>query len=414
MHKASMGRKYVVFWFFLAILIRLMVMPTALHVDSRFTGDIIQLNRAAYAIYTGDLDHLWYPPLFYFSLGLIQRVLLPERPLFVSMPIDGLENQTLLLSDPLIFRTLALLKTCYLVFDMGIALLLWRMSRDKGQEAAVLFYLFNPLIIYNAYFHGQFDVMPLFFITLGLYFGKRGQAGWAAFWIGIAGCFKNFPLLFLPPVIVILAETWRERFKLLLFGIVPYIMLMLPFLGTGTTGLGEYQDWFFKGGYDLGFGAQVYFFLAFYAFLLWHLDNRQAQTFEDLWRACFAILLVYYQFSYFDLHYWAWIVPFAAIYFAECPREATPFYLVILACLLVLATPTPLGRFFAPISPRFFLRLPSLMEALNPYLPMQFLINVVRSLLAGTCFFLAYRLLRDMPASRRDAGQAAPGPVVVD
>ena len=56
--------------------------------------------------------------------------------------------------------------------------------------------------------------------------------------------------------------------------------------------------------------------------------------------------------------------------------------------------------FLAPISPRFFLRLPSLMELLNPYLPMLFIVNVVRSLLAGTCFYLAYKLLRDMPASR--------------
>ena len=61
---------------------------------------------------------------------------------------------------------------------------------------------------------------------------------------------------------------------------------------------------------------------------------------------------------------------------------------------------SPLARFLAPISPRFFLRLPSLMELLNPYLPMLFIVNVVRSLLAGTCFYLAYKLLRDMPASR--------------
>ncbi len=40
------------------------------------------------------------------------------------------------------------------------------------------------------------------------------------------------------------------------------------------------------------------------------------------------------------------------------------------------------------------------MELLNPYLPMMFIVNVVRSLLAGTCFYLAYKLLRDMPASR--------------
>jgi hypothetical protein len=64
------------------------------------------------------------------------------------------------------------------------------------------------------------------------------------------------------------------------------------------------------------------------------------------------------------------------------------------------------ARFLAPISPRFFLRLPSLLEALNLYLPMLFIVNVVRSLLAGTCFYLAWKLLRDMPASRGEALRA--------
>jgi len=40
---------------------------------------------------------------------------------------------------------------------------------------------------------------------------------------------------------------------------------------------------------------------------------------------------------------------------------------------------------------------------------MLFIVNVARSLLAGTCFYLAWKLLRDMPASRghqekKDAG----------
>jgi hypothetical protein len=92
----------------------------------------------------------------------------------------------------------------------------------------------------------------------------------------------------------------------------------------------------------------------------------------------------------------------------EQPTEAKPFYLIIGLCLLVLLAPIPLGRFLAPISPRFFLRLPSLMEALNPYLPMLFIVNAVRSLLAGTCFYMAWRLVRDMPAARRKGSLPTP------
>jgi hypothetical protein len=276
------------------------------------------------------------------------------------------------------------------------------MFHDQSHKARIvlLFWLFNPLLLYNAYFHGQFDVYPLFFIVLSLYMAKRRLAGRAAFWMGIGACYKNFPFLLLLPLVLVLDKTWSGRLKLLLAGTLPYILLFIPSMGRYTWLGSHFSEYFFKAGYDLGFGAQVYFFFVFYAALLWYLYHRKAHTFEALWRACFAILLVYYQFSYFDLHYWAWVVPFAAIYWVERPREAKPFYLVIGLCLLVLLAPTPLARFLAPISPRFFLRLPSLMELLNPYLPMLFIVNVVRSLLAGTCFYLAYKLLRDMPASR--------------
>ncbi len=82
--------------------------------------------------------------------------------------------------------------------------------------------------------------------------------------------------------------------------------------------------------------------------------------------------------------------------------------------LLVLLAPTPLARFLAPISPRFFLRLPSLMEALNPYLPMLFITNVVRSLLAGTCFYLAWKLMRGMPAARPEMAIPTYDPEISD
>jgi hypothetical protein len=391
----------------LALLIRLIWIPIALHVDSRFAGDIIELNRNAYLISSGYTPSLWYPPLFYLSLGLIQRIILPGELLFNQVLTQGIEAQFMLLSSPSIFRTLVLLKAWYFLFDLASAFVLWKLpSREATGKTLSLFWLFNPLIIYNAYFHGQYDVVPLFFVILGLYFSRRGHLSWAAFWMGIGACYKTFPFLFLLPLVIVLAQTWRERFRLLLWGILPYLILMIPFLQQ-SVGINQYSNWFFKVGYDLGFGSQVYFFFAFYAALLWYLHRRKAYSFEDLWRACFAILLVYYQFSYFDLHYWAWIVPFAAIYWVERPREAKPFYLVIGLCLLVLLAPTPLARFLAPISPRFFLRLPSLMEALNPYLPMMFIVNVVRSLLAGTCFYLAWKLIREMPASRGEALETA-------
>lgn len=380
------------------VLIRLLIAPFSLHVDPTYGGDLVILSsRASWFFFQPDaekLQQLWYPPLFYISLGLFQS-------LFIEGAWSG--SQSLFLESPHVFRLLTLLKLWYLFFDIGIVLVLWQLYRPGRKRFLLgLLWLFNPIIIYNAYFHGQFDVVPVFFLTLGLYFAKKEKVGQSAFWFGIAACYKTFPLILLLPAALILAKTWRKRLQLLLLGTLPYVALMLPFISKYQTAPQGYSNLFLKVSYTLGADSQVYIFITLFAALLWYIQQRKVHGYDALWRTSLAILLVYYQFSYFDLHYWAWIVPFAAIYWVERPGEATPFYLAIGLGLLVLSVPAPLGRFLAPVSPRFFLRLPSLLEVLNPYLPMTFILNVVRSLLAGTAFYLAYRLLRDAPVSRSD------------
>jgi hypothetical protein len=322
--------------------------------------------------------------------------LLPE------FPLATLEDPMAWFSSPYIFRTIALTRVWYLGFDFLGAFFVWRMFAPQPRKArrALVFWLFNPIIVFDAYFHGQLDVMPLLFVALSLYKAQQGKACWAAFWMGIGACYKNYPFFFLLPLVIVLSKSWRERIVLLLIGTLPYALLMAPYVGSyaANRGITIYPDHFFKAGYDLGYGARVYIFLAFYAGLLWYLHARHADTFADLWRACFALLLVYYQFSYFDFHYWSWLVPLAVFYWIERPRQARQAYVVILLCLLVLAVPAPWARFLAPISPRFFMRLPSLLEVLNRHLPTLFIVNVVRSLLAGTCFYLAWQLMREMPA----------------
>jgi Gpi18-like mannosyltransferase len=316
------------------------------------------------------------------------------------MPIAGSEARFDWIASHFVFRNLFVLKIWYLIPDIAIALLIWRMLQYDLTRAklGLLVWMFNPLVLYTAYFHGQFDLIPILFVVLGVFCAQKKKSVWAAFWIGIGACYKNFPFVFLIPLALILAQTLQDRLKLILVGVLPYLVFYMPSLKS-YAGIGaHFSDNFFRAGYDLGFGNQVYFFFLVYVILLWILYLNQATTFEDFWRTCFSILLVYYQFSYFDLHYWIWIVPFALIYLVEQPREAAHFYAVIGLFLFLLLAPTPFIRFFAPISPHFFLRIPSLMEAVNMYLPMLFIDNVVRSFLAGTCFYLAYKLMREMPA----------------
>jgi len=406
------GKRFYIITLIVGILLRLALMPFSLHVDPTFGGDLLAINEFAYLFINGHpLTGGPYPPLALYTIGLFQAILLPNSSQLLSTGA-ALKLQSLLAPD--LFRVLFVSKCLYLVFDILIVLLWYGFFRKEPEKRklAWIFWIFNPLVIYNAYIHGGFELIPLFFVVLSLYFSKVGKLHWAALGLGIAACYKNFPFFFLPPLIIIMACSWRDRLKLLLWGIVPYILLNLPFWGIFGSSMNSYTEWYFKVGYDLGFGAQVYIFFALYAVIFWYLFHHKAHTFEDFWRACFAILLVYLQFSYFDLHYWVWIVPFATIFLVEYSREAKPFYIVIGLLLLPLLAPTPLARFLASISPRFFLRLPSLMEALNPYLPMLFITNVVRSLLAGTCLYLVWKLIRGIPTAHPEAVLSTPDPYI--
>ena len=375
-------------------------MPFAMHTDVRFVGDLIGINKGAYGFVFEQKPFL-YPPLAAFTAVLFQQILRPLIAPFFQWPYLGAEARILVLSQPYLFRVLFAFKSFHLVFDFLILYFLaWMFYIESDRiRNILLFWLFNPIVIYNTYLHGQIDLMPLFFIVLGLYFAKRGRAAWAIFWLGIGACYKPFPLFFLPPAILILDKTWRGRLKLSLLGFGPFILSMLPYMGRYTRSISNYPQLFFKLGYDLGFGAQVYIFFVLYAVLLWYIEHNKAHTFAELWRYCFIILLFYYPMSYFDLHYYAWIIPFAAFYLAEQP-QVWPIYTFAFLGLLACLTPTPLARYFAPISSEYFLRLPSLLEALTPYLPVLFIVNVLRSFLVGTFLWLAWRIFQGLRTMR--------------
>jgi len=387
----------------LGILVRLLLMPFGMSVDSRFTGDIALLvQHVQQWDSAGRANHnFFYPPLIYHTLSRLWFVI---RPFTRSLdkPILGREGQFNWIASPFVFRNLFMLKLWYLLPDLASAFVLWKMLRVQPARArlTLLGWVFNPLVLYTAYFHGQFDLIPVFFVWLSLFTAQKKQPIQAAFWMGIGACYKNFAFFFLLPLVLILVQTKVDRFKLLLVGALPYALFFIPVMHSYARMGSFFSISSFSAGYDLGFSARIYIFFAFYAALLWYLHSRKACTFGDLWQACFVILLVYYQLSRFSLHYWTWIVPFAILYWIEQPVRAMPFYIIIMVSLPVLNTPVSLARYLAPVSPRFFLHLPSLLEMLNPHLPALFLVNVVRSLLAGTCFYLAWKLVCDMPASR--------------
>jgi hypothetical protein len=382
-------------------------MPFSLHVDPRFVGDVVAMNWYAGLFSTSAQLPVppLYPPLAYYTMRFFQVVLSSSLASANASDLGVLQDW---IASPSVFRQLFLLKVWYLLFDMGATYVLWRLFRHDQRKVrtALLFWLFNPILIYGTYLHGQFDIVPALFTVLALYSVQRERPVMAALFLGIAACYKNYAFLLLP-TILIPARSWSDRIKMLVVGTVPYLLLILPRFTEYQGGLAGYADVFSPAGYDVGFGGRVYLYFVLYALLLWYLHRQRARslTVQGFWRPCFATLLIYYSFSRFDPHYWVWVIPFAAVFFVEHTERARAIYLAIGLCMLGLSAPIPVARYFAPVGPSFFLRLPSALEWLTPHLPMIFLVDIARSLLVGTCLYLAWIVLRGEGASRGELVQ---------
>ena len=399
-------------WALLGLLLRLLLMPFTMHTDWRFVGDMVAMNAEAHKIaYHGQLyPPGGYPPLAYYTMAFFLFLLKPLMPLYdVASPLgDGLGW----VETPHVFRYLFLLKSWYLIFDFAAAFLLLRLINEEGARlSAFKFWMVNPFLLYTAYIHGEFDILPLFAVVLSLYCAKQGRFGWTAFWLGMGACCKKYPFFFLLPVIFLTSRSIRQGVKYLLVGTVPYGLLILPrFLQGGVSyvkgQVNYYGTYLFPAKLDVGFDQGIYLFLALYLFILWHSygqakglgtrgNERDAvgdRRFALLWRYMLAILLLYYPLAIAAFHYYVWLLPMAVLLFAEDRRVILPYIVFLVGALgisISLARPLSWGL-LAPLNPDFFLSLPSPAEFIEPYFPVIKVVNFSRTLLAGTAAWLAY------------------------
>jgi hypothetical protein len=389
------NKKYFVTIILIGLLIRLLLMPFFMHVDYRMGGDLIAANRAA-ALFIQNPNQIKspYPPLALYILGGFQSIWngFSQNPFIV--PLDERIN---LLFSPNIFRMLFFSKLLYLLFDIfTMGIIYWFFAEEpEKQRRALTFWIFNPLVLWSGYIHGQYDLLPVFFIVLMFLLIKKDRLVLAMVSLALAASLKNFPFLFLIPFILIVTHNWWKRILLFSVGIIPFFLFLIPVSATYLKNSGDFFTPFFAVGYSVGDGQFIYLFFVFYALICWLLFRMKGRTFTDIWASGLIILLIYFLFSPNDLHYWVWIVPFALFFWVENPQKAKAPFFVIMSCLLILLIPVPFLRFASPVSPGILLHVPSLLEIFNQYLPMTVIINIVHSILLGTNLFVIGIILKD-------------------
>jgi len=235
---------------FLAILIRLLVMPFFYHPDIKSQHFHFQFfSKGIFNIYNyldqnkselGYKDTFNYLPLTYYTFGLTQTITKP----FLGNGFDKWINDwgETRNDHPDIIFYMFFLKIPYLILDIGLAFLLLKTFKNSK---IFYFWLFNPVSIYLIYILGNFDILPAFLTLLSFYFLKNNKLFFSYFSIGIAIALKMYPVIFVPFIFFYKPKDILKHLKYCWFSLLPLIITVLPFitqtsfinsfLGSGLT-----------------------------------------------------------------------------------------------------------------------------------------------------------------------------------
>lgn len=341
-----------------------------------------------------------YPPLAYFTLGLLMLI---TKPLFDPSFMNFFVNNPLsnILGQPELFGHLLLLKLPYLFFDLSIAFLLMRLFNQKGEKKkALLLWLFNPVSLYTSFIVSQFDVIPVFFVVLGLLFAFKGRKEMALVSLSLGGGYKLFPLLLVPIFVLILGKTNLERIKLLAWGIVPYILTILPFLPSpafrqNVLLSNQSQKMLFMG-LPVS-GAEVLYIFVVLLIVLWFWLYYHRVGTEKIWIYVLITFLLYFSVTHYHPQWFLWVTPFLVL-----ELVFNNFKRLFLVGLLVLSWLTLTLFFepslsygaFSPLWPQLE-KAAGLSDVVSKYIDPFLIKSIFRSVFAGAALVLTVDLLRE-------------------
>jgi len=268
-----------------------------------------------------------------------------------------------------------------LLFDIGCIFILTKFIKNKYlSKWAVILWLFNPILIYDSYIFGQFDLIPAFFVLLGFLLLRKNST-LAILSIGIAAAYKNYALFFIPPLVIIHGDSWKERLKLLLISLAPTFIFALPtiFNQPSEAPYAVINKVLVSSKKPLA-GWAFYSQILRYALLLASyflvLSSSLTLKIKNKWilsigLSYISLLLLLTLTTRTSFHYLFWLTPLTILWF----RKIRTIIVVIgiqtlsFASYKTLASQLQMGL-FAPINPDYFYSLPtinSLIDHIVPY-----------------------------------------------
>lgn len=97
-----------------------------------------------------------------------------------------------------------------LIVDTLVLFMLVSMNVARSHRIIILYWL-SPIVLYVCYWHGQLDIIPVFFLVLSMLFLKERRSGWSGALVAAAASAK-LSMLIAPPIMLLYLASARRRF----------------------------------------------------------------------------------------------------------------------------------------------------------------------------------------------------------
>ncbi len=420
----KLSKNIYILIFVLAFLLRLILMPSSAH------SDLFAINAFPDLIYTEHVSDIlsyskenvhsqgfsYYPPLTFYTIGAFQFIdhifsdtFSPWMVQLRNLYIQGYKGQApeiiKKIPNQMIFRDIFLAKMPYILFEIGSIIILFVFIKRKELDRKILIlWLFNPVLIYGAYIFGQFDIIPTFFVLLGLMLvDKKPTLG--IFTIGIAAALKNYSFLFIIPLAVIYGKNTIGRLKLIIVGFLPAFIFIIPTLinNPDQAVYGFVNKVLVNPkkpptGWSLY--SQILHYIAFgglYTAVI-GLSFTKLSKWRQSTGICLIIILTLLTLApKTSFHYLFWAFPFIVLWFRTLKASAIVLTVqtVSFASYKILAPQLQAGL-FAPLNPDYFYSLPTFNDIINQLLPYKIVTTIGFFVFFVFNFYLIFTIIQEL------------------
>lgn len=409
----------------LAFGLRLLLMPISVHSDLFFINayPALLVKKNIYDIFSffaanfPNTAYTYYPPLTYFTFGLFQYLYGLFSSTFSNWMLDlyyletsNFQGQAVDLikasPNPNLYKDLFLAKTPYLIFDLLVVFTFFIMIKNKAKSKALtLLWLFNPVHLYSTYLMGQYEVLPAYFVLLGLLMmRKKVLLGFLI--LGISAAYKNYAFAFIIVAILIYARNWKQRLAYLATSLIPYLIAISPTLFTNPAGaiysfVPKVYLSYRKPLYGWGLYSQYIKYVLLAISLISTVSVIHFIKLKNKWNvtigiSLIVILLVYALAPRISFHYLIWELPLL-LFWAKSTRQylwIIAVQSISLASYKLLANHLQLGL-FSPLNYNFA-QIPTFNSQINHIFPYTIISNTGFFVFLFVNLYLASKIMVDL------------------